>query len=305
MFVWDFWYLLGVFLGTWNLMTGIRGKGKKLRLRRTASREVKMVGKMIRLERIMNRVSGRTVIVPMDHGVTLGPISGIVNMKQTIDRIADGGANAVIVHKGVVRAGHRGSGKDIGLIIHLSASTSLSPDPNSKTLVCSVEEAIFLGGDAVSIHINLGASTEPHMLAQFGAVAKDCQRFGIPLIAMVYTRGKKITSEFEVKYVRHAARVGSELGADIVKINYTGSPESFKEVVEGCPVPVVIAGGEKVETDEQLLKMIDGSLIAGGAGVSIGRNTFQHKDPTKIVQVIGQMVHKNLPIKDALKMLKE
>jgi DhnA family fructose-bisphosphate aldolase class Ia len=121
----------------------------------------------------------------------------------------------------------------------------------------------------------------------------------------MYTRGKKVASEFDVKYVKHAARVGAELGADVVKVVYTGSPQSFKEVVESCPIPVVIAGGEKVETDEQLLKMIEGSLQAGGAGVSIGRNTFQHKDPTKIVRVIGKMVHANLSVKDAIKMLKE
>lgn len=262
-----------------------------------------MTGKMIRMERIINRDTRRTVIVPMDHGITLGPIKGLLDMKDTIDKVVNGGANAILLHKGLVSAGHRQSGKDVGLIIHLSASTSLGPDPNAKMEVCTVEEAIKLGADGVSIHINLGAETEGSMLKTFGQVSKTCQEWGMPLLAMVYTRGKKISSEFDVKFVKHAARVGAELGADVVKVNYTGSPETFREVVEGCPVPVVIAGGEKVETDKEILQMVGGALTAGAAGVSIGRNAFQHDDPTKIVRVVGKMVHQNYSLEKALKEL--
>jgi len=259
-----------------------------------------MIGKMIRMERIINRDTGRTVIVPMDHGITLGPIKGLLDMKDTSDKVVNGGANAILLHKGLVSAGHRRGGKDVGLIIHLSASTALGPDPNAKMEVCTVEEAIKLGADGVSIHINLGAETESSMLKTFGQVSKACQEWGMPLVAMVYTRGKKISSEFDVKFVKHAARVGAELGADVVKVNYTGSPETFREVVEGCPVPVVIAGGEKVETDKEILQMVGGALTAGAAGVSIGRNAFQHDDPTKIVRVVGKMVHQNYSLDEAL-----
>jgi DhnA family fructose-bisphosphate aldolase class Ia len=108
-----------------------------------------------------------------------------------------------------------------------------------------------------------------------------------------------------VKYVKHAARVGAELGADIVKVNYTGSPDTFREVVEGCPVPVVIAGGEKVETDRDLLEMVAGALKAGAAGVSIGRNAFQHKDPIRVVQAIGRMTHEGWEMQRALDFLKK
>lgn len=262
-----------------------------------------MIGKLIRLERIMDRTTGRTVIVPMDHGITLGPIPGLTNMKETIDKVVGGGTNAILLHKGLVTAGHRRGGKDVGLIIHLSGSTSLSPDPNAKVLVCTVGEALRLGADAVSIHINLGAVTEGEMLKNFAQVAKECQNWGMPLLAMMYTRGKKISSPFDVKFVKHAARVGAELGADVVKVNYTGSPETFREVVEGCPVPVVIAGGEKTETNQDLLGMVEGALKAGARGVSIGRNVFQHKDPVRMVKVISAMVHRNLSVKKALSQL--
>lgn len=250
-----------------------------------------MIGKKIRLERIINRNTGKTIIVPMDHGVTIGPVEGLIDLAKTVDAVADGGANAIIMHKGLVDKGHRSSGTDIGLVVHLSASTVLAPDSNAKSLVCSVEEAVRLGADAVSIHINIGANTEGEMFQNMGQISRACREWGMPLIAMMYTRGMKVTSEYDVKVVKHAARVGAELGADIVKVNYTGSPETFREVVEGCPVPVVIAGGEKSETDEDVLKIVEGSIQAGGAGASIGRNVFQNSDPRRIVERISEIVH--------------
>lgn len=263
-----------------------------------------MIGKKIRLERIIDRNSSRTVIIPMDHGVTIGPVDGLADMRTTVSKVVAGGANAILMHKGIVRAGHRGAGRDVGLIIHLSASTTVSPDPNAKELVCSVEEAVKLGADAVSIHINLGAETDRDMLSQLGFVSEVCMEWQMPLVAMMYTRGGKIKNEYDVKYVRHAARVGVELGADIVKVVYTGSTESFTEVVAGCPVPVVIAGGAKMDSDEDIFKMVDGALKAGATGVSIGRNTFQHENPEKMVAALCKMVHKNASVEDALQILK-
>jgi len=255
------------------------------------------------MERIMNRKTKKTVIVPMDHGVSVGPIKGLEDMRTTIDNVSKGGANAIVIHKGIVRAGHRGSGKDIGLIIHLSGSTSFSPDPNNKVPVCTVEEAIKLGADAVSVHVDIGADNEPEMLKDLGETSRKCLEWGIPLLAMMYPRGKKIKDERDVDAVKLAARVGAELGADIIKCPYTGSPETFKEVVKGCPVPVVIAGGSKLNTEETL-KMIEGAMQAGAAGLSMGRNAFQHENPIKFVKAASEMVHNGLTAKEAIEILK-
>lgn len=263
-----------------------------------------MVGKEIRLERIINRNSRKTVIIPMDHGVTVGPIDGLADMREAISKVVAGGANAILMHKGMVRAGHRGTGKDVGLIIHLSAGTSISPDPNAKELVCTVEEAIKLGADAVSVHINLGAETDNQMLRQLGLVSRHCSQWQMPLVAMMYTRGTKIKDEFDVANVKLAARVGAELGADIVKVPYTGSVDSFKEVVQGCPVPVVIAGGPKMGSDEDIFKMVQGALEADAAGLSIGRNAFQHDKPDKMVEALSKMVHEGASIEEAIKTIK-
>jgi predicted phospho-2-dehydro-3-deoxyheptonate aldolase len=262
-----------------------------------------MIGKKIRLERIIDRNSGRTVIIPMDHGVTVGPIDGLADMRTAISGVVAGGANAILMHKGMVRAGHRGAGKDVGLIIHLSGGTTLSPDPNAKELVCTVEEAIKLGADAVSIHINLGAETDKEMLAQLGFISERCLQWQMPLVAMMYTRGAKIKDEFDVANVKHAARVGGELGAAIGQGPDTGSTETFAQVVHGCPAPVVIAGGPKMNSDQDIFKMVDGALKAGAAGLSIGRNAFQHKTPDKMVQALCNMVHHDASIEDAAAIL--
>jgi fructose-bisphosphate aldolase / 2-amino-3,7-dideoxy-D-threo-hept-6-ulosonate synthase len=258
------------------------------------------IGKNIRLDRIMNRQTKRTVIIPMDHGVTLGPVEGLHKMNEAVDAIAKGGANAVVEHKGIIEAGYRGYGRDIGLIMHMSASTNLGPDPANKVPVAEVDEAIKLGADAVSVHINIGSRTEPDQLAFLGRTAKICREWSMPLLAMMYPRGEKIKNEFDVDVVAHAARVGAELGADVIKTNYTGSVESFREVIRGCPVPVVMAGGPKTETYEEFFRMVHDSVKAGGSGVSAGRNVFQADNPTKIVQVLCSIVHEQLSAEAAM-----
>jgi fructose-bisphosphate aldolase/2-amino-3,7-dideoxy-D-threo-hept-6-ulosonate synthase len=240
----------------------------------------------------------------MDHGISGGPIPGLINMTETIDSVASGGANAVLMHKGMVKTGHRGYGSDIGLILHLFGSTSLSTDPHHKVQVTSVEKALKLGADAVSIHINVGSEKEAEMLQVSGRIAEECDEWGMPLLAMMYPRGPKITSEHDVEVVKHAARVGAELGADIVKTNYTGDPDTFKEVVDGCPVPVIIAGGPKVETTKQLFEMVYDAIGAGAAGTAFGRNVFQSENPEKMTRALVGLIHENMTPDEALEIIK-
>jgi fructose-bisphosphate aldolase/2-amino-3,7-dideoxy-D-threo-hept-6-ulosonate synthase len=258
------------------------------------------IGKSVRIERIFDRNTQNAIIIPMDHGVGAGPLRGLTDMPTTVNKVAEGGANAVLGHMGLPKYGHRGYGKDVGLIIHLSGSTSLGPDPNHKVLVTTIEEAIKVGADAVSVHINIGADDEAKMLQDLGRIGKGCDEWGIPLLAMMYPRGPRVASEHDAEYVKHAARVGAELGADIVKTNYTGDIDSFKEVVDGCPVPVVIAGGPQMETEEDLLQMIHDSLEAGGRGVAIGRNVFQSEDPVVTVSKISRIVHGGETVEEVL-----
>ncbi len=261
-----------------------------------------MGGKEVRLRRIFHPLSCRTVIVPLDHGVTQGPLPGLTDMKRVLGEVAKGGADAVVLHRGAVPLGSWENGVRMGLIVHLSGSTTLSYDPLRKVRVCGVEEALCLGADAVSFHLNLGNPYEGEMLRELGEVAGECIRWGLPLMAMSYVRGPGIEDERHPQLVRHAARVAAELGADLVKVDYTGDPISFRQVTDGCPIPVVIAGGTK-GGEQELLEMVQGAMEGGAIGVSIGRNVFQHESPARMVQAISALVHQGATVQEALELL--
>jgi len=260
------------------------------------------IGKSIRIERLFDRKSKKTIIIPFDHGLTMGTIKGLENIADMVDKVALGGANAVLMHSGMVSTGHRQYGKDIGLIIHLSGATNLAPDPDRKVLVCSVERALKMGADGVSIHINIGANEEPEMLQDASKTIEKSREWGIPLIAMMYPRGTKIKNENDPEVVNIAVRVGVELGADVIKTNYTGDIDSFKDIVNGVShVPIIIAGGPKMDSISDLFQMVYNSIQAGGCGVSIGRNIFQSEDPTKMISAIYKIVHNNYTVEEILK----
>ncbi|UCH89877.1 MAG: class I fructose-bisphosphate aldolase family protein [Thermoplasmata archaeon] len=258
-----------------------------------------MEGKKIRLNRIRDKKTGQFVIVPIDHGVTAGPIKGTVDMAATIGSAYEGGATAVVVHKGMAEFGLEHLCGDIGFILHLSASTQLGPDPTAKVLVSTVEEALQLGADAVSVHINVGAETEKDMLTDLGFVSNECREWNVPLLAMMYPRGPDITDPYDVELVKHVARLGAELGADIIKTNYTGNVDTFMEVTKGCPVPVIIAGGPKVNSDREVLQMVYDAMKAGAAGISIGRNIFQHDNVKSITKAISRIILEGIEVEDA------
>ena len=240
------------------------------------------VGKKRRLRRIMP--DGKTLIVPMDHGMS-SPIEGIQNIDVILEKI-DGIVDAVVLHKGIVKNSKYVENMHSALIIHLSGSTLYHA--NEKVLVCSVEKAIALGADGVSIHVNIGSKTECDQLRDAGIISEICDSYGIPLLAMMYPRGEKV--EVNKESVKHAVRVGYELGADIVKTCYTGSVESFAEVVEYCDVPVVVAGGSK-KSGKELLEEVRGAMLAGAKGVAIGRNVFQSSQPEIIVKDLRRVIH--------------
>lgn len=260
-----------------------------------------LVGKGLRLRRLTAR-NGTVVMIPLDHGVSVGPIAGIERPEETVREAQEGGATALVVHKGLVRA-VAPELRHAGLLVHVSASTSLNPDPNDKRLVATVEECVRLGADGVSVHVNVGAKEESRMVEDLGRVATDCERFGMPLLAMMYPRGHDIRDPHDVQYVKHVARLGAELGADLVKVPYTGSVESFREVVRGCPVPVLIAGGARMDSDEAVLRLVADAMKAGAKGVSLGRNVWQHARARAMCRAIREIVVEGGDVQRALDIL--
>jgi class I fructose-bisphosphate aldolase len=242
----------------------------------------------------------KTVIIAMDHGVTLGPVRGLENMQEAVNHVVSGGADAVLFHKGIAKhVDTHGS----GLVIHVSASTKLGGKPNLKVDVCTVEEAVRLGADAVSAHFNIGSLEEDAMLESLGRLSERCDSFGMPFLAMMYPRGPNIKNENEFEAVAHAARIGAELGADVVKTIYTGDTDSFRKVVHSCPVPLVVAGGPRMTTDLDVLELGENAMKAGAAGLSFGRNVFQHDNPESMSRALAAIVHDGASAKDAAKHL--
>jgi fructose-bisphosphate aldolase/2-amino-3,7-dideoxy-D-threo-hept-6-ulosonate synthase len=260
--------------------------------------------KDLRLRKLLNHKSNRLLITPLDHGVTLGPIDGIYNIRETVKELSRTEINAIILHKGNI-INCRDilmNNRDLSVALHLSASIGFSPNNEKKVLISRVEEGARLGVDAVSIHVNIGNDYDHQMLTDFGRVADECQQWGIPLLAMMYPRGKGINEKDPV-YNMVAARVAMEIGADIVKVNYTGDKKSFEKVVNGVNIPVVIAGGEFKNDEGKLLKDIKDALDVGAKGIAIGRNIFQRPDMADYITAIDAIVNNDAEVNDALQVL--
>jgi len=257
-------------------------------------------GNAARLKRI--GTGGRYVIVPMDHGITLGAVDGLVDIESTIDAITAGGADAVLTQRGIAERVHENK-NGAGYIVHLNGSTTIGPDESDKRMTGTVEDAIRAGGDAVSFHINVGSEHEPDQITQLSEVTSAASQYGLPVLAMAYARGHDVRDddpELFAEDLGHAVRLAEELGADVVKTAYSGTPESFERVVESTALPVVIAGGSK-GTDEETLAMVRGAMDAGAAGVSMGRSIFQHEEPEKIANAVARVVHDDSEAADALR----
>jgi class I fructose-bisphosphate aldolase len=242
-------------------------------------------GKQRRLARLLGP-DQRTVIVPIDHSTTLGPIPPLNRPEDLLRGLAEAGADAVITHRGAVQAGlfpDRGP----ALVIHLSAGTTLSSHPELKTLVGSVEQAIHLGADALSVHITLGTPEDRSALRELGTISDRCAEYGFPLLAMMYCEDED--RRVDTKRIAHAARVAADLGADIVKVPYSRDTVGFSRVVRGCFVPVVVAGG--AATGEEDLGWVSDALAAGAAGVCLGRTVFHAPDPVRRLREVTSLVH--------------
>ena len=248
-----------------------------------------VLGKEIRLNRILKK--GKILCIPLDHGISSGPLKGIQDISGLITQTQDSGLTCFLVNKGIIKS--LPTPPSIGLIAHMSAATSLGPDPNNKILMGSVKEAIRLGADAVSLHINIGSKEEPGMLYKLGQVSDECNEWNIAFIGMIYPRGDNITYPPDPPIVAHTARVGAEAGADIVKTVYTGDVDSFKGVIKSCPVPIVIAGGPKSNSDNDILQMCNDAMSAGAIGVTFGRNIFQHNNPNEIIKALHAIIIEN------------
>jgi 2-amino-4,5-dihydroxy-6-oxo-7-(phosphooxy)heptanoate synthase len=248
-------------------------------------------GKQIRFNRLVHPRSGNMFLVPLDHSVADGPIASNAGFVHIVQTVVANGADGVVLHKGRVRFIPSEVFRQASLVVHLSGSTAHASDINAKVLLGGVEEAVQLGADAVSVHVNVGSATEAQQLADLGRIAERCSRWGMPLLAMIYPRGPKITDPSAEVLVAHAANLAADLGADLVKTPYTGDVESMAMVVDSCPIPIITAGGVPLGDDEKLASIVDDIMVAGALGVAMGRNIFQSADVAATSRRVADTVH--------------
>lgn len=246
----------------------------------------------LRCLRLHRHDDRRLFVVPLDHSVTSGPVAGRRGLNQLIEQLAEGGVDAVVLHKGALRHLDPRTFARIALVVHLSASTDHAVDPDAKYLVSSVEEALRIGADAVSTHVNLGSAEEPRQIADMAAVSDACDRWNVPLVAMMYPRGPKITNPRDPDLVAHAVTLAADLGADVVKTVLPDPPSALADIAAGCPIPIVVAGGTPLTDPDQVISRVRASLDNGADGVAMGRNVFQAEDPLAMARQLSRAIHR-------------
>jgi fructose-bisphosphate aldolase, class I len=252
-----------------------------------------VLGKEIRLQRLKNRASGRILTIAVDHAPSYGVLAGLEDIGRTLDRMAGAGPDAMVMMKGVAERCFRPYAGRVALILK---ATTLSPyHPARDVWVAAVEDAVRLGADAVAMALTVGSEEQQALLANLGALVREAGSAGMPVIVHAYPNGELVPRDevYSVERVSYAARLAMELGVDVVKTFYTGSAESFARVVEvASPALVVAAGGPRMETDADVLRMAEGVVRAAAAGITFGRNVWQSPDGPALVGALKEILHR-------------
>jgi len=228
------------------------------------------------------------LLVPLDHGPWLGPVKGIDQPRPVVQKVLAGGANALLVSPGVARAVEPVIDPVVGIILRVSITLGLAPEATQETPVATVETALCMDADAVAVSIFFGRGGEVATMRFLGELTEQCNRFGMPVLAEMMP---SMDEAYNPEAIAHAARIGFEMGADIVKTNYCGDVAAFKHVVVSSPVPILVAGGPKKDANgDGTLQMVREVIKAGAAGVAIGRRVWQSDDPQGVVREIHQIL---------------
>lgn len=257
-----------------------------------------MNGTNRRMKRLFDKESGNSLILALDHGANEGMIEGLGAIPSILEALQASEVQGVILNKGLAK--HYGSlvPPDVNLIIQLNAGTRHGSPTYNKNIVCSISEALRLGADAVSLHVNIGNELEDRMLIDLGEITDEAHQLGIPVLATVLARGSQIVNEHDSTLVAHCIRIGAELGPDIVAVPYPNNGDAFGKAVAASPVPVLVTGGPLGQTVEGALNNILGGLESGCRGCCIGRNIFQTENPIESMERFAQIAHKKPIISD-------
>lgn len=251
-------------------------------------------GQRNRLSRVMK--SGKTVMLAVDHGYFQGPTTGLENPRKTITPLLPY-ADSLMLTRGTLRTSVDPEAK-VPVVLRVSGGTSVLKELSNEGVTTSMEEALRLNASAVAVSVFVGSEFEKQSLMNLAELVNAGERYGMPVLAVTAV-GREMNRD--ARYLGLACRVAAELGASIVKTYFC---EDFQKVVEGCPVPVVIAGGKKLP-EKDALKLARDAMDSGASGVDMGRNIFQSTNPVAMIKAVRAVVHDGLSVAKAGEFLED
>ena len=243
-----------------------------------------------RLSRIIKPSTGRTVMLAVDHGYFQGPTTGLEKPRETITPLVPY-ADCLMLTRGVLRTSVEPD-VNVPIVLRVSGGTSILKELSNEGIITSTEEAIRLNASGMALSIFVGSENEKQTLLNLSKLVDAGEQYGIPVLAVTAV-GKEMTRD--ARYLGLACRIAAELGAHLVKTYYC---EGFQKVVDGCPVPVVIAGGKKLP-EREALELAYNAIHAGAVGVDMGRNIFQSESPVAMIRAVRSIVHENATVDEA------
>lgn len=262
-------------------------------------------GTEIRLRRLLHR-DRCTLVVAFDHALVLGPIAGTRDPKLQIQRFAEGGADAILLNLGLFRECVQiASNVQLPpLIARLDWTTAFGEACRKDStafqscLLAQPEEALRAGAEAVITYMTVGSGNgafECNEIERTARIARECERVGLPLIVESIARGPAVTNPVDTRWLLKHTRMAAELGANAIKTEYTGDSTTMREVVESCPIPILVLGGSRMNSDEEVVQVTRDIVRSGAAGIFFGRNIFQSGNVPSLMQKIhGALKEKQL-----------
>ena len=244
-----------------------------------------MTGKSRRLARLFVGEQQRCLLCPLDHGGWLGPVKGIDRPRPIVEAVLKGGANALLISPGFYREVAPIVPPAVGIVLRLSVTGGLSAQGTQETPIASLETALRMDADAIAVSVFFGRPGDVDIYRWLASLIDASQRYDLPVVAEMMPPGDRY---YDPAAIAHAARIGLEIGADVIKTNYSGDPTSFQQVVAAAPVPIIVAGGPSQADDSSTISMVQGAVTAGAAGVAIGRRVWQADNPQAVTAEIKQ-----------------
>lgn len=266
-----------------------------------------MLGKQVRMSRLVNPKSNKMMAITVDHAISRGiaPMTGLHQIQSTIDKIVAGRPDALTLTKGIAESCMWNNAGKVSMLMKISSYSPVSP--TEDVVFGTVDEAIRMGADAVSMGCMTLGDFQNEQFAAIGRTAEECMRKGMPLIGHVYPKGESVPVDKRTAWenIAYCVRSACELGMDIVKTTYTGDPDSMAKVISTVPSSfrVVIQGGDACKTLDDYLQMTRDAMDCGVGGVTMGRFVWDYKDVTALVIALRYIIHEGYSVKEAKELL--